>query len=93
MSTLLIRDDILDKPKTSINCGIQINVNELVAPSLFGNNYIELKQNNEKWENIRKNKITKESRLAYVLGLHGENMFTEYYYKVVKEGYHENEKN
>ena len=42
LSTLLIRDDILDKLKGFINLGIQINISELVAPSPFGKNYIEL---------------------------------------------------
>ena len=78
LSTLLIRDHILDQLKTSINGSIQINISELVASSLFRTNYIELKQNTEEWENIRGNKIT-AIRLAYVLGLHGEKMFTEYW--------------
>ena len=89
-STLFIRDDILGRLKTSINPGIQNNIIELVAPSPFGTNYIELKQNTEEWENIRKNKIN-ASRLAYVLGLHGEKTFTEYW-NIVKKGYHENER-
>ena len=54
------------------------------------NQLYKLKQNTEKWENIRKNKIT-ASRLAYVLGLHGEKMFTEYW-NIAEKGYHENEK-
>ena len=83
LSTLLIRDDILDKLKTPINSGIQINISELFAPSLFGTNYIDLKQNTEEWENIKKNNTT-ASRLAYVLGLHGEKMFTEYW-NIVKK--------
>ena len=44
----------------------------------------------EEWENIRKNKIP-ASCLAYVLGLHGEKIFTEYW-NIVKKGYLENEK-
>ena len=39
LPTLLIRDDILDKHKMSINPGIKINISELVAPSHFGTNY------------------------------------------------------
>ena len=70
--SILIRDDILYKFKTSINLNMQVNISKLVRP--FGINYFDTEQNTKELESIRKNKIT-ASRPAYVPRLYGKKMF------------------
>ena len=69
---------------------IVVDICFLDAPKPQRTNYIDLQQNTAEWHQERQFKIT-DSRLPYLVGLHGQNKFLETW-DIVKTGKNESEK-
>ena len=68
---------------------IRIDLTNLIPLQGQYTNHIYVKQNTQEWMDTRKGKIT-GSRLPSLLGIYGQEKFTNYW-KIVKEGLNEND--
>jgi len=75
--------------KRGLYCRRTINISNLKAPYPCGPNYLDVLQNTNVWEDLRKLRIT-GSRLPALLGSHGQERFIKYW-KVVKQGLKESD--